>query len=199
MASHYIIPPAAAAGARGGAAAPPPPVIACGVTFENRDDVIESTESSLGRAPRVNMAVERNLILANESLISIEGDVAVPVSELALSFRWQGDRNTLPSTFIEQTAAEHDDDDEEEEEADDDDQQLRIDGLADWVRLPSVSDAGSTTTAPLESLLTESNYDVLFDTPQAVSRIVGTLIKSRRLPVADSSVEQTLVNAGQDK
>ncbi len=159
-------------------------------TFENRDEVIEQSKLSRNKPPRMRMTVERNLILCNDSLINIEAEKVIPVAELAVGFQWQGNRNTLPTTFL--TQSETDDEDDEESN-------LEIDRLSEWIKLPSVSDVGSTTAESLESLITESDYDVLFDTPQAFSRIVGTLINARRLPVADSSVEQTLVNAGPDK
>jgi len=159
-------------------------------TFKNRDEVIEQSKLSRNKPPRMRMTVERNLILCNDSLINIEADKAIPVTELAVGFQWQGNRNTLPTTFL--TQSETDDEDDEESN-------LEIDGMSEWIKLPSVSDVGSTTAESLESLVTESDYDVLFDTPQAFSRIVGTLIKARRLPVADSSIEQTLLNAGPDK
>jgi len=159
-------------------------------TFKNRDEVIEQSKLPRNKPPRMRMTFERNLILCNDSLINIEADKAIPVTELAVGFQWQGNRNTLPTTFL--TQSETDDEDDEESN-------LEIDGMSEWIKLPSVSDVGSTTAESLESLVTESDYDVLFDTPQAFSRIVGTLIKARRLPVADSSVEQTLLNAGPDK
>lgn len=166
--------------------------IANDFAFENRDEVIEQSKSVRNKLLRIRLTVERNLILCNDSLINIEANEAIPVAELAVGFQWQGNRNTLPATLLTQSAT---DDEEEENE----DSNLEIDRLSDWTKLPSVSDVGSTTAESLESLVTESNYDTLIDAPQAFSRIVGTLIKARRLPVADSSVEQTLVNAGPDK
>lgn len=133
----------------------------------------------------MRLTVDRNRILSNDSLINIEVDEAISVAELTAGFQWQGNGNTLPVTFLFQNAT----DDEENSN-------LEIEGLSDWIKLPSVSEVGSITAESLESLVTESDYDVLLNTPQAFSRIVGTLIKARRLPVADLSVEQTLVNAG---
>jgi hypothetical protein len=159
--------------------------IANDFTFENRDEVIEQSNLAGNKPPRMRLTVDRNLILSNDSLINIEVDEAIPVAELAAGFQWQGNGNTLPVTFLFQNAT----DDEENSN-------LEIEGLSDWIKLPSVSEVGSITAESLESLVTESDYDVLLNTPQAFSRIVGTLIKARRLPVADLSVEQTLVNAG---
>jgi serine/threonine protein kinase len=159
--------------------------IANDFTFENRDEVIEQSNLAGNKPPRMRLTVDRNLILSNDSLINIEVDEAIPVAELAAGFQWQGNGNTLPVTFLFQNAT----DDEENSN-------LEIEGLSDWIKLPSVSEVGSITAESLESLVTESDYDVLLNTPQAFSRIVGALIKARRLPVADLSVEQTLVNAG---
>ena len=162
--------------------------IANDFTFENRDEVIDQSNLAGNKPSRTRLTVERNLILSNDSLINIEVNEAIPVGELAAGFQWQGNGNTLPVTFLFQNATD-----------DEDNLNLEIDSLSDWIKLPSVSEVGSITAESLESLVTESNYEVLLDTPQAFSRIVGTLIKARRLPVADLSVEQTLVNAGPGK
>lgn len=166
--------------------------IANDVTFESRDEVMEQSKLVRNKPSRMRMTVERNLILCNDSLINIEADKAIPVAELAVGFQWEGNRNTLPATLFTQSATD-------DEEGEHEDSNLEIGRLSDWMKLPSVSEAGSTTSESLESLVTESDYNRLFDTPQAFSRIVEKLIKARRLPVADLSVEHTLVNAGPDK
>jgi serine/threonine protein kinase len=164
--------------------------IANDITFENRDEVVGQSTLTQDRSPRVKMSVERNLILSNESLINIEADEVVPILELARGFQWEGRHNTLPTVFLTQSA---------NDENDDETSQLEVNGLSDWIRLPTVSDTGSITTEQLESLVTESRYDDLLEAPEEFSRIVGSLIHSRRLPIADSSIEQTLINAGPDK
>lgn len=159
--------------------------------FESRPEAKAPDSSPQKENPVLKMAVEQNLILSGDALINIEADDLVSVLDLSRGLLWQGQENTLPETFLTQSAFDGEDDE--------DVLQFEINGLSSWVQLPTVSETRSTTAQRLESIVPESVFDDVLENPEEFRRVIQELLRSRRLPAVASAVEETLANAGPDE
>lgn len=159
--------------------------------FESRPESTAPELSPQQKNPILKMAVERNVILSGDALINIEADEAVPVLNLARGLLWRGQDNTLPETFLTQSAFDDEDDG--------DILQFEINGLSSWGQLPTVSETRSTTAQRLESIVSESVFDEVLEKPEEFRCVMRELLRSRRLPATAVVIDDTLAKAGPDE
>ena len=141
--------------------------------FESRPEAKAPDSSPQQKNPVLKMAVERNLILSGDALINIEADDLVSVLDLSRGLLWQGQENTLPETFLTQSAFD-----------DEDILQFEINGLSSWLQLPTVSETRSTTAQRLESIVAESVFDDVLENPEDFRRVIRLFHRSSGIRTA---------------